>query len=272
MGATSSRILSSWGLQTDPLRESGLEMGVGARGSGSPGVGAGRSPGGAALTLPRIFPDPPKTISPRPRLGPRVSPAPPGLPGRVPLASCMGPLCRDRAYPEGTRGQPHLTSCWRPSRLCREARVQVERGGTCPSALPRSPPTLTLTSCSPLGLSLPPVCIALLKLPELPAPRLVEASPGPLPTLRSYSLSPNATSQLRPLPLLPRPCQGVSWKTRKAVEVWQPAPYPPWHSPVNPGQACDPGHQVPSREGVAGKQVHKAQVRRDGVSSLTPHP
>lgn len=94
-----------------------------------------------------------QTLRRRSHPGPGSAPMclqhPLGCQDGCPWRPAWGPLCRDRAHPEGTRGQPHPTSCWRPGRLRREARVQVERGGTCPSALPRSPPTLTLTACSP---------------------------------------------------------------------------------------------------------------------------
>lgn len=104
---------------------------------GHQGVRARRSPGGAAgaaLTLPRFFPDPPKSISPRHRPGACPSPASLGPPGQAPLAAPTGSSLQGQRVWGGSRRLP----CWR--RFGATEGVSVAQ---CPS---HQPPTWTPTA------------------------------------------------------------------------------------------------------------------------------
>ena len=191
-----------------------------------------------------------------------------------PRRPAWGPVCKDRAYPEGMRGEPQPTSCWRPCHLRREAQVQAERGGTCPSAFPAVPsPDRDPALLQPLGLSLPPVCIALFKLPEIPAPGRDGRSSW-LPPYPALLLTlPQHHEPALPLPLLPSLWQGVSWKPQKAVEVLQPAPYPTIPQPCQPRIGMGPWAPAAEQRG-GGRQTGARSSGEEGWGLLLtpPHP
>ena len=190
-----------------------------------------------------------------------------------PRRPAWGPVCKDRAYPEGMRGEPQPTSCWRPCHLRREAQVQAERGGTCPSAFPAVPsPDRDPALLQPLGLSLPPVCIALFKLPEIPAPGR-DGSSSWLPPYPALLLTlPQHHEPALPLPLLPSLWQGVSWKPQKAVEVLQPAPYPTIPQPCQPRIGMGPWAPAAEQRG-GGRQTGARSSGEEGWGLLlTPPP
>lgn len=92
---------------------------------------------GSPLTLPRFFPDPPNSISPRHRPGPEPGAAALGPPGQVPPASCMRTSLRAQSRPLRA-GEANPA----PSLLGPAAAMLTETGATnrcpCPRALPSS--------------------------------------------------------------------------------------------------------------------------------------